>query len=158
MKVMVTSFKRSHSYTSTLCGPNPAAGHCWLRPLLETPGHSWASLGPSLVGSLLLSSASWCTQGSVCALQETFPQFCVSSGSSMVELMVTPPRGFMPYPSLLHPAQVCCTQSPCPCSSLLLTCTSTGDTQAQFCLSFCRVSGSWCLSPLSDSGGYGVWF
>ena len=25
--------------------------------------------------------------------------------------------------------QVCCAQSPCPCSRLLLTCTSTGDTQ-----------------------------
>ena len=103
MKVMVTSLKRSHSHTSALGAPNPAAGHHWPTPLLETPGHSWASLGQSLVGSLLLSSASWCTQGSVCALQESFPQSCVSSGSSVVELMVTIPRGFMPYPSLLHP-------------------------------------------------------
>ena len=31
--------------------------------------------------------------------------------------------------------QVCCTQSSCPCSSLLLTCTSSGGTQTQFCLS-----------------------
>ena len=30
--------------------------------------------------------------------------------------------------------QVCCTQSPCPCGSPLLTCTSTGDTQIQFYL------------------------
>ena len=50
--------------------PDPAAGHC--RPTLppETPGHSQASLGQSLVGSLLLSPGSWCTQGFVCALQE----------------------------------------------------------------------------------------
>ena len=40
--------------------------------------------------------------------------------------------------------QVCCTQSPCRCSSLLLTRTSTEDTQTQFCLNLCGVSGSWC--------------
>ena len=31
-------------------------------------------------------------------------------------------------------------QSPCPCSSPLLNCTSTGDTQTQFCLSLCGVA------------------
>ena len=35
-----TSFKRSHAGTATLSAPNPAAGHCWPMPLLETPGHS----------------------------------------------------------------------------------------------------------------------
>ena len=49
------------------------------------------------MGSLLLSPGSWCIQGIVCALQESISQSCVSSDSSMVELMV------MPYPSLLHP-------------------------------------------------------
>ena len=43
-------------------------------PLLETPGYSQASLGQSLVGSLLLSPGSWCTQGSVWALQESIFQ------------------------------------------------------------------------------------
>ena len=38
--------------------------------------------------------------------------------------------------------QVCCTQSPCPCNSPLLTCTSTGDTLTQFCINLCGVSGS----------------
>ena len=56
--------------------------------------------------------------------------------------------------------QVYCTQIPCPSSSPLLTCTSAGDTQTQFSLSLCGVSGSWyaqvCLSPLSVSGRYGV--
>ena len=42
---------------------NPTAGHRQSRPLPETLGHSWASLGKSLVESLLLSSGSWCTQG-----------------------------------------------------------------------------------------------
>ena len=50
-------------------------------PPLETPGHSQASLDQSL-GSLLLFSGSWCAQGSVCALQESISQSCVSSGSS----------------------------------------------------------------------------
>ena len=44
MKIMVTSFKRTHAYTATLSAPNPAAGHCWPTLLLETPGHSQASL------------------------------------------------------------------------------------------------------------------
>ena len=46
--------------------------------------------------------------------------------------------------------QVCCTQSPCPCGSPLLTHTSLGDTQTQFCLSLCGVSGSWCTQGLFE--------
>ena len=53
-----------------------------------------------------------------------------------------------------------CTQSPCPCGSPLLTRTPAGDTQTQFWLSLCGVSGPGahkvCLSPLSVSGGCGV--
>ena len=41
------------------------------------------------------------------------------------------------------PSQAYCTQSPCPCSSPLLTFTSSGDTPTQFCLILCGVSGSW---------------
>ena len=55
-------------------------------------GDSWTvtgKSGQSLVGSLLLYPGSWCTQGSVCALQESIFQSCVSSGSSMVRLMAT---------------------------------------------------------------------
>ena len=40
-------------------------------PLLETPGHSQASLAQSVVGTLLLSPGSWCIQGFVCALQDS---------------------------------------------------------------------------------------
>ena len=71
MKIMATSFKRSHAGTATQRAPNPASGHHQLRPLPETPGHSQASLGQSPVGSLLLSPGSWCTQGFVCAFQES---------------------------------------------------------------------------------------
>ena len=69
MKVMGTSLKRSHACTATLSAPNPAAGHHQPAPPLDTPGHSRARLGQSLVGLLLLFPGSWCTQGSVCALQ-----------------------------------------------------------------------------------------
>ena len=47
--------------------------------------------------------------------------------------------------------QVRCTQSPCPCSSPLLTHTSAGDTQTPFWLSLCGVSGSWCTKGLFES-------
>ena len=63
MKIMVTSFNRYHAGTATLSAPNPAAGHHQSMPPPETPGQSPASLGQSLVGSLLLSPGSWCTQG-----------------------------------------------------------------------------------------------
>ena len=76
----------THCYTQC---PQPCS-----RPLLthaspETPGHSQASLGQSLVGSLLLSPGSWYVQGSVCAHQELVSQSCVSSGGSMVGSVAT---------------------------------------------------------------------
>ena len=46
MKIMA-SFKRSHACTATLTAPSPAAGHHRPTALLETPGHSQASLGHS---------------------------------------------------------------------------------------------------------------
>ena len=45
MKIMATSFKRSHARTASLSAPNPEVGHCQPTPLPETPGHSWTSLG-----------------------------------------------------------------------------------------------------------------
>ena len=77
MKIMATSFKRSHARTATLSAPNPAASCRRPMPPLETPGHSRASLGLSFVGSLLLSPGSWCTQSVVCALQASVsPVLC----------------------------------------------------------------------------------
>ena len=70
MKIMTTSFKRSHAHIATLSDLDPAAGLCGPTPLPQTPGHSQANLGQPLVGSLLLSSGSWCAQGFVCAFQE----------------------------------------------------------------------------------------
>ena len=112
LKIMVTSFKRSHARTATLSAPSPAAGRPTPPP--ETSGHSWASLGQSLVRSLLLSPGSWCTQGSVCALQESvslvlckFWQLCVGFNGDLLQY------------GLCY-TQVCRTQSLCPCGSPLL--------------------------------------
>ena len=69
MKIMATSFKRSHARTAALSASNPAAGH-------RRPGDSWTLTGKS--GSVscgvtvsVVSPRSWCTRGFVCALQES---------------------------------------------------------------------------------------
>ena len=103
--------------------PDPAAGHSRPRPLPETPGHSWASLGQLLVGSLLLSPGSWCTQAFVCALQE-----CVSPVLCKSWWLHGGVNGDLLQEGLCR-TEVCCTQSSCPCSRPLLTCTFSGDTQ-----------------------------
>ena len=123
MKIIVTSFKRSQAYTATLSAPNPSAGNRQPMPPPETPGHSQASLGQSLVGSLLLPPGSWCTQSSVCALQESVcPVLC------KFWWLYGGVNGNLLQEGLCH-TQVCCAQSPCPCGRPLLTRTSTGDTQ-----------------------------
>ena len=149
-ETMVTSFIRSHTGTATLSAPDPTTGHHQPTPPPETPGHSWACLGQSLVGSLLLSPGSWCAQGFVCALQESvssvlckFWHLCGGVNSDL-------------FQEGLRHTQVCCTQSPCPCGRPLLTYTFSGDTQTQFWsvsvgyLGPCAHKG--CLSPLSISG------
>ena len=84
--------------------------------LLNTHGQVWVSLlwchcsfllGPGAHKILFVPSKS------------LFLQSCVSSGGV---------NGNFLQDSLCH-TQVCCTQSPCPCSRPLLTCTPTGDTQ-----------------------------
>ena len=112
-------------------------------------GDFWltASLGQSLVGSLLLSPGSWCTQDSVCVLQES-----VSTVLCKFWWLYGGVNDNLLQEGLCH-TQVCCTQSPCPWGRPLLTHTFTGDTQTQFWLHLCGVSGSWCaqvcLSALS---------
>ena len=111
---------RTHCYIQC---PQPCSNHHRPTRPPETPGHSWASLGQSLVGSLLLSPGSWCTQDSVCALQESVSlvlcKFWWLFGGVSGDLLQ----------EVLCYAHVYCTQSPCSCSSPLLTCTSSGDTQ-----------------------------
>ena len=140
MKIMVTFSKVPCIHCCTQC-PDPAAGHHRPTPLPETPGHSQASLGQSLLGSLLLSPGSWCTQSFVCALQESVSlvlcEFWWLHGGVNGDLL---PRGLMPYPRLLP-------RAPAPAA---VHCTSTGDPQTQFCLSLCGVSGSWYAQGLFE--------
>ena len=149
-KITATSFKRSHACTAALSAVDLVPGHRQPTPPPETPGHSRASLGQSLVGPLLLSSGSWCTQSFVCTHQESIsPVLC------KFWRLYGGVNGDLPEEGLCH-NQVCCTQSPCPCSRPLLTHTSAEDTQTQFWLSLCGVSGSWCTQGLFEPSGH-VW-
>ena len=144
---MVHCFTQSHDGPMVHCctqSPDPAAGHRQPMPPRETPGHSGPSLGQSLVGSLLPSPGSWCVQGSVCALQES-----VSPVLCMFWQLHGGVNGNLLQEGICD-TQVCFTQSPCPCSSPLLTRTSAGDTQTQLCLGLCGVSGSWCTQGLFE--------
>ena len=88
MKIMATSLERSHACTGSLSAPSPAAGHFQPTPpqTLDTHGQVWVNLlwghcsfllGPGAHKVLFVLSKS------------LFPQSCVSSGSSVVGLMVT---------------------------------------------------------------------
>ena len=116
-------------------------------PPPETPGHSQASLGQFLVESLLLSPGSWCTQGFVCALQES-----VSPVLCKFWRFYGGVNGDLLQEGLCN-TQVCCTESPCPCGRLLLTHTSTGDTQTQFWLSLCGLGVHFVPFPGLISSG-----
>ena len=54
MKVIGTFFKRTWAGTLVFNAHHPAASHSGTMPLLETPGHSQASLAQSFVGTLPL--------------------------------------------------------------------------------------------------------
>ena len=66
--------------------PQPYTGHHRPTPPPETPGHSWASLGQLLVGSLLLSPGSKVV---FVPSKSLFLQSCVSFSGFMVGLMAT---------------------------------------------------------------------
>ena len=130
-----------HCYTQC---PQP----CSRPPLTQASGRdSWRHKGKSgSVSCVVTAPCSWVlvhTRFCFCPPRICFPVLCkfwrlygVVNGDLLQE-------------GLCH-THVCCTQSPCPHSSPLLTCTSTGDTQTQFCLSLCGVSGSWCTQGLFE--------
>ena len=93
--IMITSFK-------------VPAGYYQPMPLQEIPGHARASLGQSLMGSLLLSPGSWCTQVFVGALQEF-----VSSVLCKFWWLYGGVSGNLLKEGLCH-CQVYCTQRPYP--------------------------------------------
>ena len=133
----------SHACTVAVSAPSPAAGPCWPTPPLENPGHSWAGLGQSLLGSLLLPPGYWCAQNSVCALQECISQFCISSGGSMVGLMETSSKKAYATPKSAAP------RAPAPAAGHCWP-GPPQETQIQFWLHLCGVSGSWCAQGLFE--------
>ena len=107
--------------------------------LLDTSGQIWVSL------SRVTAPFSWVlvhTRFCLCPPRVYLPVLCI-----VLWQLYGGVNGDLLHEDLCH-TQVCCTQSPCPCRSPLLTRTSTGDAQAQFCLSLCGVSGSWCAQGL----------
>ena len=90
MKTMVTFFKRSHEGTATLSAPSPAADYHQAMPLLDTPGHSGKSGSVSCGVTAPFSWVLACMHKLLFVSSKSlFPQSCVSSGVSVVELKVT---------------------------------------------------------------------
>ena len=111
---------------------------CWPMPPSETPGQSQATLGQSLVGSLLFSPGSWCAHGFVCVLQESVSSVLCKFWWLYWGYWRPPPRRLMPHPDLLQP-------EPLPMWQPMLTHTSTADSQTlkgRSDLSFYGIS--WC--------------
>jgi len=122
-------------YCYTQC-PQPCS-----RPLLThtSTGNSWTLKGKS--GSVsygVTAPFSWVLVHAMLFVPATsvFPVLC------KFWQLYGGVNGDLLQEGLCH-TQVCCTHSPYPCSSTLLTHTSTVDTQTQFCLSLCGVAGSW---------------
>ena len=100
---------------------------CSRAPLTHASARdSWTLTGKSASASYGVTSPfSWvlvCTRSSLCPPRVCLPGLCKFwqfYGGVNGDLLQ---EG-------LCPTQVCCTQSPFPCSRLLLTCTSAGDTQ-----------------------------
>ena len=134
--------------TTTLSAPSPAAGHCWPTLPLATPGYSWASLVQSLVGHCCFFWVLVNTRFCLCPPRVYFPVLC------KFWQLYSGVNDDLVQEALCH-TQVCCTQRPCRCGSPLLT--STGDTQTQFCLSICGVSGSWCAQALFEPSEHLWW-
>ena len=150
MKITAASLERSHSCSATLSAPNPAAGHCQPAPL-QTPGHSRANLGQSLVGP-----GSWCTQGSVCTLQESMSPILCKLCSSMVGLMATSSKSAYATPKSAAPkapAPAVVHYWPVPPQEALRH-NSVSVSVGSLGPGACKI----CLGPLSISGGYGIWF
>ena len=133
--------------------PHPSLLHSEPLPLQQS------TIDPHLHHRLLDTPRQACV--SLCAVTAPFSWVLVHT-----RFCLCPPRVYFPVlckfwqlyggvngdllqEGLCH-TQVCCTQNPCPCGSPLLTCTSTGDTQTQFWLSICGVSGSWCAQGLFE--------
>ena len=117
------------------------ANLCLCRRLLDTHGQIWVSLlrgrcsfllGPLAYKLLFVPSKS------------LFPQSCVSSGGSMVALMVTYSKRSYAVPKSAAP------RAPALVAGHWWPIPNSGDTQTQFCFSLCGVSESWCAQGLFE--------
>ena len=124
----------THCYTQC---PQP----CSRPPLTHaaSAGVSWAITGKSVSAYCRVTAPfSWvllCTRFCLCLPRVCCPILC------KFWRLYGGVNGDLLQEGLSH-TEVRCTQSPCLHSNPLLTRTSTGDTQTQFCLSLCGVSGS----------------
>ena len=125
-----------HCYTQC---PQPCSR---LPPTHTSAGDSWTLLGKS-VGTAPFSWVLVHTGFYLCPPRVYFPVLC------MFWQLYGGVDGDFFQEGLCH-TQVSCSQSPCPCGSPLLICTSKGQTQTQFCLRLCGVSGSWCTQGLFE--------
>ena len=130
-------------YCYTQC-PQPCS-----RPLLThaSVGDSWTSGKSGSVSCGVSAPFSWVlvhTRFCLCLPRICFPVLC------KFWRLYDGVNGDLLQEGLCH-TQVCCTQSPYPCGSPLLTRTSTGDAQTQFHLSLCGVPGSWCPQGLLEA-------
>ena len=108
--------------------------------LLDTTGKSGSvSCGDTAPFSLALVHTRFC----LCPPRIYFPVLC-----KFLQLYGRV-NGDLLQEGLCH-NEGCCTQSPSSRGSPLLTRTSTGDAQAQLCLSLCGVPGSWCTRGLFE--------
>ena len=156
MKIMAASFKVPmhtllHSVPPTL--KQATTDPCLRQRLLDTHGQVWVSLlwghcsfllGPSVHKVLFVPSKS------------LFPQSCESSGCSMVGLMATSSKRAYATPRSAAPrapAPVAGHCWPIPPQETLEN-SKAGLAQSLFGL-MCK---RFCLSPLSVTGRYGVWF
>ena len=108
----------------------------------------WTLTGKSgSVSCGITAPFSWvlvCTRFCLCSPRVCFPFLC------KFWLLYGGVNGDLLQEGLCH-TQVCCTQSPGPSGSPLLTRTCTGDAQTQFYLSLCGVPGSWCTRLFEPS-------
>ena len=157
MKIMATSFKRSHAGTATVRTPalqqaTANSGLCW-RPL-DTHRQVWVSL---LWGHCSFPLGLGVHKVLFVPSKSLFTQSCVSSGVSIVGLMVTSSKSTYATPKSAAP------RAPAPAAGHCwpappqetLKHSKAGLAQSLWGL---LVHTRFCSSPLSFSGGYGVWF
>ena len=116
---MATFFKRSYATLSAPTLKQATTDPCLCWRLLDTPGKVWVSL---LWGQCSFLLGPGTHKFCLCSPRVCFPVLC------KFWQLCGGVNGDLLQEGLCH-TQVYCTQSPCPCGRLLLTHTSTGDTQ-----------------------------